>query len=346
MLMVRNTYGLMKFKRREFIALTGLAGAAFLAVRYITGGIESISPPSSSLRTNEITPNNEFYLTHYDGIPEIDGETWKLKIGGEVENELSLSLAEIMELPSTNDFNTLICIGNGIGGDLIGNAKWRGIPLKEVLLKAGLKESARELVFHGADGYTDSFPLGKGLQADTRLVYEMNDRTLPIEHGFPLRAVVPGLYGIKNLKWIERIEVSAEEVTGYWQKRGWSKEGQIKVMSRIDMPRDGDIITKESYEMSGIAFAGEHSINLVEVSTDGGKTWKEAMIKPALSRFAWTLWNYNWKVPDQRDYEIMVRARDKSGRTQKEGTVVSRRVFPNGADGYHKVNVSAQFVSI
>lgn len=335
----------MKFKRREFIALTGLVGAAFLAVRYITGGIESISPPSSSLRTREITPNNEFYLTHYDGIPEVNAETWRLNIVGEVENELRLSLAEIMDLPSTIDFNTLICIGNGIGGGLIGNAKWKGIPLKDLLLKAGLKESARELVFHGADGYTDSFPLNKGLQADTRLVYAMNDEVLPVEHGFPLRAVVPGLYGIKNVKWIERIEVLAEGVKGYWQKRGWSEEGQIKVMSRIDMPRDGDTISQNSYEISGIAFAGEHPINMVEVSADGGKTWNDAITKPVLSRFAWTLWNYNWKVPGQGDYEIMVRAGDKSGRVQKAGTIVSRRVFPNGADGFHKVNVSVDLES-
>jgi DMSO/TMAO reductase YedYZ molybdopterin-dependent catalytic subunit len=328
-------------KRRDFIAMGGAIGAAYLVRRYITGGIQSIAPPTSTPRTKELTPNNEFYITQYAEVPEVDLESWRLVVTGEVEEELSLRMDDIKEFPHTTDYNTLICIGNGIGGDLIGNATWKGIRLRDLLEKAGLKDSARDIVFQGADGYVDSFPIGKGLHEDTRLVYEMNDEPLPVIHGFPLRAVVPGLYGIKNLKWIERIEVTSEDVKGYWQKRGWSEDGTIKVMSRIDIPRGGDVITQKSYEISGIAFGGEHSIKGVEVSTDGGKTWSDASLRPPLSRYAWTLWNLNWRVPGAGEYEIVVRATDESGRAQGEGTVISRRAFPDGADGYHSIKVSA-----
>jgi DMSO/TMAO reductase YedYZ molybdopterin-dependent catalytic subunit len=323
----------MKFRRREFIGLLGLAGAAALTRKYITGGIKSIAPKASTPKTKEVTPNDEF--------PSVDPESWRLVVTGEVDEELSLTMDDIRTFPQTSDYNTLICIGNGIGGDLIGNAKWKGIRLKDVLEAAGLKDSARDLLLHGSDGYMDSFPIEKALHDYTRLVYEMNGEALPEVHGFPLRAVVPGLYGIKNVKWIEKVEVSAEDVRGYWQKRGWNEQGIIKVTSRIDMPRVGDMITGRSYEVSGIAFGGEHPITRVEVSTDGGKTWKDATLKPALSRYAWTLWTFDWNIPDSGEYELAARATDESGRVQKEGTVVSRRVFPDGADGYHKVKVKA-----
>jgi DMSO/TMAO reductase YedYZ molybdopterin-dependent catalytic subunit len=329
----------VKINRRKFIALAGVAGAGVLVQKYISGGVISISPPTSSQKTKEVTPNSEFYLTHYDGVPKVDMESWRLTVTGEVDAELSLDLDDIKALSDTVDYNTLICIGNGIGGSLIGNAEWRGIRLKDVLAMAGLKDSARDLVFHGADGYADSFPVERGLSQDTRLVYEMNGETLPEVHGFPLRAVVPGLYGIKNVKWIERIEVTSEDFRGYWQKRGWNEEGLIKVMSRIDSPKDGDIITEGAYEISGVSFAGEYPITRVEVSTDGGWSWVDAKLKPSLSRFAWTLWSFDWKVPVSGDHEIAVRASDESGRIQQEGSIVSRRVFPDGADGYHKIKV-------
>ncbi|MFQ5800461.1 MAG: sulfite oxidase [Candidatus Hydrothermarchaeales archaeon] len=328
-------------KRRDFVVVVGVVGAALLIRRYIIGGVKSIAPPTSSLKTKEVTPNDEFYITHYDKVPEIDVENWRLLVTGEVEKELSLSLEGIREMPQTTEYNTLICIGNGIGENLIGNAKWKGVRLKDVLEMAELKESVRDIVLHGADGYVDSFPIEKALHKDTRLIYEMNDEPLPEAHGYPLRAVVPGLYGIKNVKWIEKIQVSADDFRGYWQKRGWSEKGIIKVTSRIDMPRDGEVISGSTYEISGIAFGGKYSITKVEVSTDGGNTWQEAALKPALSRFAWTLWSFDWKIPGIGKYEILARATDESGRVQKEGTVVSRRAFPNGADGYHTINVRA-----
>ncbi len=329
----------MKFKRREFIALTGIAGTILLVRRYITGGIISIAPPASSMKTSEITPNDEFYITNYDATPEVSLEDWSLRVTGEVEKELTMDLEELKKLEETVDYNTLICIGNGIGGNLIGNAKWKGVRLGDVLEIAGLRETARDIALYGADGYMDTFPVSKALHPDTRLVYEMNDEPLPVVHGFPLRIVVPGLYGIKNVKWLTEIRVTAEDELGFWQKRGWSEEATIKVMSRIDVPREGDLISERLVEISGIAFAGEHPIKRVEVSTDGGETWKDAKLLPALSRYAWTLWSMEWRIPSNGDYELMSRAIDESGRIQEEGTIVSRRSFPDGAEGYHRIRV-------
>src|SRR3990172_1742671 len=273
----------MKVKRRDLIAVLGAAGVAFLLRRYISGGARSIAPKVSTGNTKEVTPNDEFYITHYDGVPEIDIDAWRLVVTGDVERELSLGLDEIKAFPETLDYNTLICIGNDIGGQLIGNARWKGVLLKDVLTAAGLKDTAKEVVLHGADGYNDSFPLEKALNMGTRLVYEMNEALLPEAHGYPLRAVVPGLYGIKNVKWIEKIEVSREEVRGYWQKRGWGRDGIIKMMSRIDMPHSGDLIKEGVYEVSGVAFGGKYPITKVEVSSDGGKTWGSAVLKTPLS---------------------------------------------------------------
>lgn len=326
-------------RRRDFVALAGLSAAGFLGLRYITGGVKSVIPEKRGPGLKEVTPNEEFYLTQYNGIPEVDGESWRLEIEGEVKNPVSLSLDEIMGMGSGRDYNTLICIGNGIGGDLIGNARWRGVRLEDVLNHAGLLENAAYVLFHGADGYSDGFPLERALHPGTRLVYEMNGEPLPVAHGFPLRAVVPGLYGIKNLKWITKIEVLSEPVTGYWGKRGWNKDGFIKVMSRVDSPGDGSRIEQGPLTISGIAFAGEHMITRVEVSTDGENTWTPAELRKPLSDYAWTLWSLDW-VPDSTgDFRISVRAEDASGRIQGPGSIVSRRSFPDGADGYHRINV-------
>ncbi|RMF88770.1 MAG: oxidoreductase [Methanobacteriota archaeon] len=332
----------MSMRRRDFIVIAGAAaGAAVIGRRYITGGIRSVVPDASARGTSEVTPNNEFYITHYNGIPELTDAEWSLKITGEVEREVELTLEDLKRLEETLDYNTLICIGNGIGGSLIGNARWRGVRLGDVLRLAGVLDGAVDVVLHGADGYSDSFPVEKALHPDTRLVYEMNGEPLPQAHGYPLRAVVPGLYGIKNVKWIERIEVAAEEVLGHWQKRGWSREGRIKVMSRIDVPGDGAVIGSGVHTVSGIAFAGEHPITKVEVSTDGGGTWREAALKPPLSRYAWTLWSYEWAVPGPGVYTLAVRAADESGRVQEPGNAITRRAFPDGAWGYHSIRVRA-----
>ncbi len=336
-----------RYSRREFISkLTTTALALILS----SGCLVQKSEIQTKRRTTttatlgnhptpEITPNNEFYLTSYNGIPNIEKEDWTLIVDGLVERPLKLNYTDIIEMSKESKTVTLICIGNGIGGELIGNAEWEGVSLKTVLEKAGVKSGAEDVVLYGGERYTDSFPLEKALDKDTLLAYKMNNETLPTNHGYPLRAVVPGIYGMKNVKWLERIEVVDKNYKGHWEKQGWSDSAVIKMMSRIDTPLNGSRITQTPYTIAGIAYGGIHQVSNVEVSTDGGKTWGEAAIKEPLSKYAWTLWTYQWEPSSNGTYDISVRATDHEGNIQKKGNIISRRVYPSGADGIHSISV-------
>ena len=210
--------------------------------------------------------------------------------------------------------------------------------------KAGVKFGAVDIVLYGDEGYSDSFPIEKALDDDTILAYKMNGEILPMDHGYPLRAVVPGIYGMKNVKWINRIKIVDNDYKGHWEKRGWSDSAVIKLMSRIDDPFDGARITRTSYTIGGIAYGGAQGVSNVEVSTDGGKTWDQAVIKEPLSKYAWTLWSYQWNPSYKGDYKISVRAIDKLGVVQNKGNLLSRKVFPSGAEGIHSINVSVENV--
>lgn len=336
-----------RYSRREFILkLVGAIGALYLSSgclypksevrarrRIAEGGIEAPHP------TPELTPNDEFYVTNFNGTPSIDIEGWSLVVDGLVERPLTLSYEEITSMTSVSEIVTLECIGNGIGGDLIGNAEWVGVPLKTLLDRAMVKPSAVDVVLYGEEGYSDSLSIEKAMEGDTILAYKMNGETLPKDHGYPLRAIVPGIYGMKNVKWLRRIEVVGQDYKGHWEKQGWSDSAVIKLMSRIDAPRDGDRISRSPYNVVGIAYGGLNGVSRVEVSTDGGRSWNEAKIKEPLSEYAWTLWSYPWNPTEEGRHKIMVRATDRDGNVQKKGSVISRRVYPSGADGMHSIDV-------
>jgi len=288
----------------------------------------------------EITPNRDFYLTHYDDVPPVDLGSWSLRIDGRVEREVELRYDDILALPAVDLVNTLICIGNPVGGYLIGNARWKGVRLRDLLARAVVKEGAVDVVLHGAEDYEDSFPIEKALHPDTILAYQMNGEPLPPSHGYPLRAIVPGIYGIKNVKWLTRIEVVDSDYKGYWQRRGWSDEGTIKLMSRIDMPKEGATVGGEAM-VAGIAFGGLVGVSRVEVSTDGGEIWEDAAVKEPLSPYAWSLWKYRWTPPGPGEYTLVVRAYDRQGTVQSPGTLFGG-AFPSGAEGYHKANVTVR----
>jgi DMSO/TMAO reductase YedYZ molybdopterin-dependent catalytic subunit len=289
----------------------------------------------------EITPTGEFYLTHYRNAPQIDAGRWSLRIEGEVDEEIELGYEDLLALPSVELVNTLVCIGNPVGGYLIGNAHWRGVRFRDLLIRAGVRGGAVDAVLHGAEGYEDSFPLEKALHPDTILAYEMNGEPLTPPHGFPLRAIVPGLYGIKNVKWLTRIEVVGHDYRGFWQRRGWSETGSIKLMSRIDMPREGDTLERRETMIAGIAFGGLKGVSRVEVSADDGKTWEEATVKEPLSPYAWSLWKYRWAPPEPGEYTLVVRAYDREGRVQPS-SILFQNAFPSGAEGYHRVPVTVR----
>ncbi len=290
----------------------------------------------------EITPNDEFYITTYSStVPEINVDTFGLRIEGLVEKPYSLSMKELQEMKDKTEFVTLECIGNPVGGDAIGNALWDGVTLRKIIEKAVPKKGIVKTVFYAGDGYTDSIPYSLSLSDDVFLAFAMNGEPLPGQHGYPLRAIVPGIYGMKNVKWLSKIELVNFNFKGYWEKRGWSDEAVIPLKSQILMPMDGKEIPSGNYVIGGIAFAGRYGISKVQVSLNNGKTWNDTETKEPLSKWAWVLWRYDWKPAKEGSYTIKVRGIDKTGKVQESGSLFGSlfRSFPNGTKGQHSVDV-------
>ena len=293
----------------------------------------------SDLVASEITDNRVFYRVDINPFPpQLDFEQWSLKISGRVNNQIILNKASLMALPTKEEYATLECVSNTINppGGLISNAKWTGVPLRTILDRAGVSPNAKYVVFHCADGYSVGIPLDRALRPDALLAYMMNDELLPDGHGFPLRAIVPGIYGMMNAKWITEIQVLNQIYLGYWQFRGWSNNAKITTTSIIYYPQ-ADARVNGRLPIAGIAFAGDGGISKVEVSVDGGKTWDEAVLKKPHSQNSWALWAYEWNPTSPGDYTITARAYDGAGEPQ-DPTV--RQAFPEGATGYHIVHVT------
>ena len=287
----------------------------------------------------EITPNNEFYLTTYsDKVPDIDPKAFGLRIEGLVERPYTLTLKEIEAMKDKTEFVTLECIGNSVGGDSIGNALWEGVTLKKVIEKASPKQGIVKTVFYAEDGYSDSIPYSLSLSDEVFLAFRMNGEPLPRQHGYPLRAIVPGIYGMKHVKWLSKVELVNFDYKGYWEKKGWSDEAVIPIKSQILMPMDGKKIPLGNYVIGGIAFAGRFGISKVQVSLDDGKTWHDTETKEPLSKWAWVLWRYDWKPAKEGKYTIKVRGIDKGGKVQESGRLFAR-TYPDGAKGIHSVDV-------
>ena len=308
-------------------------------------------PSVRSIAEYEITPNDLFYRVDINIIPpSVDLKKWQLKISGLVEREVYLSYGDIVSMPYVEMYSTLECVSNKIGGDLISTAKWRGVRLRDVLAYAGIKDGARYVVFRCYDGYDVGMPIEKALEDNVILAYSMNDAQLPKEHGFPLRVIVPSYYGMMNAKWITEIEVIDETYNGFWQRRGWVNEAEYKIHSTILTPGNAElrkrfpslaryvekVILNRRTVIAGVAFAGDRGIEKVEVSVDGGRTWENAVLKDSLSNSTWVIWALEWLPTKSGRTKIMVRSVDKTGRKQ---TAEVKTPFPDGASGYHVVDV-------
>lgn len=286
----------------------------------------------------EITPNADFYhVSKNFSDPKVAEKGWKVAIGGLVDHPYNLTLDEIRALPVVTETRALCCISNEVGGDLISNATWKGTRLKDILERAGVQAGAVDLVLGAADGYTDSIPIDRALNGDVIAVYEMNGVPLPDDHGFPLRLLVPDIYGMKNVKWLTRMEVVATDYLGFWQQQGWNDQAQIKTMSRIDFPRNHDLLPTGATRMGGVAFAGARGVAKIELSTDGGQTWQQGNIRQPLGPYAWVLWTAEPQLIEG-DHQVLVRATDGQGKTQTE---VPRPPAPDGATGWDTINVRA-----
>ena len=305
--------------------------------RYSVNPVARMRPNATASKgtVSPITPNSEFYVEDIHGPPKsLREEHWRLKVTGKIDRPLTLSLDQIRKRPAVRQIITLSCIGNPVGGYALGNAEWQGISLRDLLDEADPDFFTKTLIFKGADGYHDSIPLSRGRHRAALLAYAMNGEPLSRKHGFPLRLLVPGLYGIKQVKWIQEIEVSNENHIGYWGKRNWSRDGNVKIISRIDFPKNESRVRGSQTIIRGIAFAGDRGIQYVQVSTDGERSWSLAKLEKPLSPYSWVFWSFAMRLPRPGRYSIAVRAADQYSGIQRDG---QRDPFPSGTSGIHRI---------
>ncbi len=293
--------------------------------------------PGAAGTVTEATSSADFYVVSKNLIdPRVKSDDWRLRVHGLVARELSLTYAELRALSKVEQWQTLICISNDTGGDYAGNALWSGVPLGELLRRAGVQPDARRVFFRAADEYADGIPLTTALRPETLVVTEMNGAPLLPEHGFPARLLVPGVYGLKNVKWLQSIEVIDSERRGFWQQRGWTDSAVVKTTTRIDVPRRGNVAAVSAARVAGMAFAGDRGISAVEVSLDGGTTWRPAYLAEPKGPLSWTLWELPWQ-PSPGEYQLLARAVDGRGDPQPSRFAAT---LPDGAAGYHRVAVT------
>jgi DMSO/TMAO reductase YedYZ molybdopterin-dependent catalytic subunit len=311
------------------------------------------NPRLAPLLASEITPTELFYrIDKNPVVPVIMASAWKLAVKGLVAKPIQMSYTELRNMSSIEEFATLECVSNKLDGDLISTAVWKGVRLKDILEKAQVMPRAKYIVFRCYDGYDVGIPIERGLSEGTILAYDMNGASLTGEHGYPVRAIVPGLYGMMNPKWITEIELVDGIYEGYWQRKGWANNAKYNTHSFIVIPGNAAIgkrfsniaaiagpspsPSSEMVPIAGMAFAGDRGIAKVEVSIDGGATWKDAHLKDALSPYTWVLWTVDVPVASNNHYKIIARATDKTGKVQ---TSEIADPFPNGATGYPVINV-------
>ncbi len=309
------------------------------------------NPILTPLVDAEVTPTFIFYRIDINTVvPTVNADDWNLTIKGLVDNPVVINYAGFRSMNSVEEFATLTCISNKIGGNLVGTALWKGVRLRDILSRAGVQSSVKYIVFRCSDGYDVGIPLEKGMMDSTILAYDMNNSPLTSEHGYPVRAIVPGFYGMMNPKWITEIELVDKTYEGFWQRKGWTNNGIKNIYSTIVIPGNQPVndnfpnlvpnssfLNGKNIPVAGIAFAGDRGISKVEVSVDGGTTWKTAIVKDPLSQYTWVLWTSGFTAVDKGDYKIIVRATDKTGQVQ---TSELEQPFPNGAGGYNQLDIS------
>ncbi len=308
-------------------------------VRRVSATVDTDFPSIPGL-SPEVTSASDHYIVDINLVqPSVDASGWSLGVGGEVDEPMSFTFQSLQEsFDVVEEYVTLSCVSNEVGGDLVGNSAWGGVRLKDVLEAAGVRSGAMDVVFRAADGYSDSIPLELALDPSVLLAVSQNGEPLQQGHGFPCRVRIPAIYGMKNVKWLEEIEVVPTDFQGYWQKRGWSDDAAVKTQSRIDVAGDdGAASAGEETWVAGVAWAGDRKISKVEVSTDGGQSWAEAQLKQPLSDFSWRQWAFRWIPEASGAVEVMCRATDGAGETQTPDPVPPH---PDGASGYHAVTVS------
>jgi DMSO/TMAO reductase YedYZ molybdopterin-dependent catalytic subunit len=329
------------------LALYGIANLAVRKGRLVFASIEEMF-------RKEVTPVSEFYVVTKNVIdPSVDAGSWQLRVDGLVSNPGTYSYSDLVaRADSTSpdaaeEYVTLECVSNEVGGNLISTARWSGVRLAALLQAAGLHSSADWIVFHCADDYTAAIPLNRALHPDTMIALYMTDDSLadprdhPLRpsHGFPARIIVPGLYGMFHAKWLVRIEATPGEYRGYWQQKGWTNRGEIRTTAIIATPADATVVRGPGpITIGGVAFSGDKGISAVEVgiSSEGQITWSGATLKPPKSGLTWVLWTFDWYPPHSGSFRILARSVDGAGAPQEDDTASP---FPDGASGYDSITL-------
>ncbi len=352
------------WSRRGFLVQAGALAVAssvagVLGRRLLEGGgtqpgaptipgaaVKAAIPAGAELTTEGVSPlvvpNDQFYRIDTALItPSVDVGQWRLRIHGMVDREISLSYGDLAELPLFEQYVTIACVSNEVGGKLVGNAKWTGVRLRDVLAMAGVQAGATQLVGRAVDGWTAGMPTEWVMDParEPMIVLRMNDAPLPKNHGYPARLIVPGLYGyVSATKWLAELELTTlEAFDGYWVPLGWSKEGPILTQSRIDVPHDGQGVPPGRVAIAGVAWAPDRGVAKVEVAIDG--EWHDAQLTTPISKATWVQWLYAWDAAaaGSRDHVVEVRATDGSGQVQ---TADQSPPAPDGARGHHTIRVT------
>jgi DMSO/TMAO reductase YedYZ molybdopterin-dependent catalytic subunit len=375
--------------RREFLLRAGLPVLALLPCSHKLRG--QSPPPPLIIREREpenfefpfssldgfITPNELFYVRNHFPVPSVDLKTYSLRVDGAVDRPFDIGYEELKRLPSVSTTATLECAGNsrvflipqrpGAQWELgaVGNAVWTGVSLAALLDRAGVKRGAVDVVLEGLDrgeprsepkppghiAFARSIPISKALRPEVLLAYQMNNKSLPSSHGFPLRAIVPGFYGMSSVKWLSRIHVVPGPYQGYWQTTDyayWDRSTgtparkplmEMRVKSLIARPALREIVKSAHYRVFGAAWAGDADVEIVELSVDSGRNWVQARLIDKAVRFAWRRWEYQWDVPRSPEPMIlMCRATDSRGNRQPEqhdpdmGNYAVHHVLPRGIE--------------
>jgi DMSO/TMAO reductase YedYZ molybdopterin-dependent catalytic subunit len=294
-------------------------------------GIQDLSPV--------LTPNQDFYrIDTAFSVPRVDIQDWYLSVEGMVDRPFTIDYFDLLEMDMVERDVTLSCVSNEVGGNLVGNARWLGVPLSVILDQAGVQPGAEQLIGRSVDDFTVGFPVEAVYDGREALVaVGMNGDPLPVEHGFPARLVVSGLYGyVSATKWLSSIELTGwDDFDAYWVPRGWAKEAPIKTQSRIDTPRSFQKVAAGPRQVAGVAWAPNRGISKVEVQIGEGADWIEAGLSEPLSEGSWLQWAVEWDAP-VGSHQISVRATDGEGALQ---TDERRPPAPDGATGWHTINV-------
>jgi len=335
-------HAMKALSRRQLLQLTAGLGLASIIPqpRQSLAGMWSQLFGEPKREISPITPNDEFYMTSYRTPPFVPADQWALSVRGQVNTPFTFTYPQLLAQPTISEIVTLECVGNGVAGEAIGTAEWEGVRLKSLLDRAGVRTQAYDVIFHAADGYSDSLPIERAMMDDVLIAYRMNGVTLPLGHGFPARIIAPGHYGMKHVQWLTGIELTTSDYKGYYQQKSWSDDAIVKTMSWITDPQTGDALKAgKRFSIKGLAFAGSRGIRLVELSTNGGETWEPARLTSALSPFSWVLWTYHWEPSRRGDHRILARATDGTGALQ---TALEHKPFPDGASGIPETIVSIE----